>query len=396
MTDRHHLSNLHLFILWCSGACLRIPVLVIPPIIPMLHEDLHLSETGIGWLSSLPSFVFAFAAIPGAVLISRFGAVPTLTFGLVLATLGSAARGAFDNAEALYGSTVFMAAGIALMQPALPSLVRDWFPSRIGFATAIYTNGLLVGEVLVTSLTIPLVLPWVDNNWRAGAVIWTLPILVTAVIVVATQRHLTVGKGSSQQAPTKWWPAWRKPLVWQLGTLLGTVNAGYFSTNAFLPDFLQSHGHSELTSAALTALNIGQIPASLIMLLYAPRFLRRRLPYVMAACLTFCGLVGIMVANGYWVVLCAGVVGFAVAANLILTLSLPAALSEPSDVPRTSAGMFTVSFSFAMLVSLGCGWLWDFSGSAIVALVPIALCSLITIGAVCQIIDRRDSSPHQR
>jgi MFS transporter, CP family, cyanate transporter len=392
MTERHHLSNMHLLVLWLSGACLRIPVLVIPPIIPMLHEDLHLSETGIGWLSSLPSFVFAFAAIPGAVLISRFGAVPTLTFGLILTTFGSAARGAFDKAEALYGSTVFMAAGIALMQPALPSLVREWFPSRIGFATAIYTNGLLIGEVLVTALTIPVVLPLVDNSWRAGAVVWTLPILVTAVIVVATRRHLTVGRASSQQTHTKWWPEWRKPLVWQLGALLGTVNASYFSTNAFLPDFLKAHGHPELTSAALTALNVGQIPASLIMLAYAPRFLRRRLPYVMAACLTLCGLVGIMVADGYWVVLCAGVVGFAVAANLILTLGLPAALSQPSDVPRTSAGMFTVSFSFAMVVSLGCGWIWDFSGSAIAALVPIALCSLLTIGSVCQIIDRRGSS----
>jgi hypothetical protein len=62
-------------------------------------------------------------------------------------------------------------------------------------------------------------------------------------------------------------------------------------------------------------------------------------------------------------------------------------------VPRTSAGMFTISFSFAMLVSIGCGWIWDYTGSAVIALMPIALCSLITVGAVWQIIGgqrRRD------
>jgi MFS transporter, CP family, cyanate transporter len=389
MTDRYHHSNIQLLVLWLSGACLRVPVLVIPPIIPILHEDLHLSETAIGWLSSLPSLLFALAAIPGAVLISRFGSVPTLTFGLLVTTLGSAARGAFDNAGSLYGATILMSAGIALMQPALPSLVRAWFPSRVGFATAVYTNGLLVGEVFVTALTIPLILPWVDNSWRASAVVWSVPVLVTALLVTATRRHLVIGKNHLQQAPTKWWPAWRSPLVWQLGALMGTINASYFSTNAFLPDYLKSNGHPELIAAALTALNVAQIPASLIMLVFAPRFLRRRWPYIVAALLTLSGLIGMLLTSGYWVVLWAGVAGFSIASNLILALGLPAALSEQSDVPRTSAGMFTISFSFAMLVSIGCGWIWDFSGSAVIALMPIALCSLVTVGAVCQIIGRQ-------
>jgi CP family cyanate transporter-like MFS transporter len=355
----------------------------------MLHEDLHLSETAIGWLSSLPSLLFALAAIPGAALISRFGSVPTLTFGLMVTALGSAARGAFDNAESLYGSTILMAAGIALMQPVLPSLVRGWFPSRIGFATALYTNGLLVGEVLVTALTIPLILPWVDNSWRASAVVWSVPILATALLVAATRRHLVIGNNHLQQVPTRWWPEWRNPLVWQLGALMGTINASYFSTNAFLPDYLKSNGHPELVAAALTALNVAQIPASLIMLVFAPRLLRQRRPYILAALLTLSGLIGMMVTSGYWVVVWASVVGFSVASNLILALGLPAALSDPRDVPRTSAGMFTISFSFAMLVSIACGWIWDFSGSAVIALMPIALCSLVAIGAVCQILGRQ-------
>ena len=56
-----------------------------------------------------------------------------------------------------------MAAGVSIMQPALPPLVRAWFPQRIGFATAVYTNGLLIGETLAVALTIPLVLPLVGQ-----------------------------------------------------------------------------------------------------------------------------------------------------------------------------------------------------------------------------------------
>src|ERR1700722_20108858 len=171
-------------LLWLSGACLRLTVLAVPPVVPLLHADLHLSETDIGWLSSLPPMLFAVAAVPGAVLIARFGIVPALVMGLLLNAVGSAARAAFPDAISLYTSTIVMAAGVSIMQPALPPLVRAWFPQRIGFATAVYTNGLLIGETLAVSLTIPLVLPLVGDSWRLNFVVWSVPVLLTALLVV--------------------------------------------------------------------------------------------------------------------------------------------------------------------------------------------------------------------
>src|SRR5215472_14618835 len=106
-----------LLLLWLSGACLRVTVLAIPPVIPLLHRDLNLSETDIGWLSSLPPMLFALAAIPGAVLIARLGMVPALFVGLLLNAIGSIARAALPNAAMLYATTIVMAAGVAIMQP---------------------------------------------------------------------------------------------------------------------------------------------------------------------------------------------------------------------------------------------------------------------------------------
>ena len=87
-------SLLALSLLWLSGASLRFTVLAVPPVVPLLHADLHLSETGIGWLASLPPMLFAIAAVPGAMLIARFGIVPALIMGLLLNALGGALRGA--------------------------------------------------------------------------------------------------------------------------------------------------------------------------------------------------------------------------------------------------------------------------------------------------------------
>jgi CP family cyanate transporter-like MFS transporter len=171
-----------LALLWLAGIALRITIIAVPPVLPMIHADLRLSETEIGVLGSLPPLLFAVASVPGSLLIARFGALTTLVAGLLLNALASAARGAAPDAMTLYAATVLMALGVAVMQPALPPLVRQWLPHRIGFATAVYTNGLLLGETLVVALTIPVVLPLTGGSWRLDLGLWALPVLATAFL----------------------------------------------------------------------------------------------------------------------------------------------------------------------------------------------------------------------
>ena len=155
-----------LLLLWLAGIALRLTILAVPPVIPLIHDDLHLSETQVGILSGLPMVLFAGAAIAGSLMIARLGALTALLIGLALCAVGSALRGVGPNVAMLYFGTVVTAFGVAVMQPALPPLVRAWVPQRIGFATAVYTNGLLIGEILPAALTIPLVLPLLQQSWQ--------------------------------------------------------------------------------------------------------------------------------------------------------------------------------------------------------------------------------------
>lgn len=364
-------------VLWLSGASLRLTILVIPPLVPLLHADLHLSESGIGLLSSLPPLLFSIAAVPGALLIARFGIKSTLVLGLLLTALASAARGAIPNVICLYATTIAMAAGVSIMQPALPPLVRTWFPHRIGFATAVYTNGLLLGEVLVAALTIPLVLPLVGNSWRLSLVIWAVPVLLTALLVVACTPHVAASRNPNASKKSAWWPDWKHPLIWRLGLLLGSVNAMYFVANAFLPDYMVSAGRPDLIGSALTALNLCQVPASFLMLAFAGRLVTRPWAYVATGSLSFLSIIGIMSMKGIWIVFWAGLLGFANAITMILAFALPSVLGAPHDVHRTSAGMFTISYSCAMALSVLTGFLWDETHLPITGFLPIALCALV-------------------
>ena len=53
---------------------MRETLLVVPPVIPLIHEDLRMSETQIGLLIGLPLALFAIAAVPGSLLVARGGA----------------------------------------------------------------------------------------------------------------------------------------------------------------------------------------------------------------------------------------------------------------------------------------------------------------------------------
>ncbi len=385
-------QRLLLFVLlWFVGACLRLTVLAVPPLVPLLHADLHLSETGIGWLSSLPPMLFAVAAVPGALLIARFGMVPALLVGLLVNAVGSAARGAVGDAAFLYASTIAMGAGVAIVQTAMPPLVRSWFPQRIGFATSVYTNGLLVGEVIPVGLTIPLVLPLLHGSWRLDFVVWSVPVLATTLLFA-----MCASRGAAATARIipnrRWWPDWRDPLIWRLGLILGSINAIYFATNAFLPDYITAAGRPDLVSSALTALNFGQLPASFLMLLLAERLVTRPWAYVVTGALSFFCVAAIMLTKGLWIVFWAGMLGFVGTPTLIMVLALPSILSTPDDVHRSTAGMFTISYSCAMALSVFVGWLWDFTQLPIVAFSPIALCGLVIV-ALSSTVKRADRRP---
>ena len=366
-----------LLLLWLAGVALRLTILAVPPVIPLIHDELNLSATQIGILTGLPSMLFAFAAVPGSLLIARLGIRTALIVGLVINAAGGALRGTLPDVMWLYGMTMVMGAGVAIMQVTLPTTVRAWLPDRIGFATAVYTNGLLLGEILPVALMLPLVFPLVGGSWQKGFVFWSVPVAIIAVMVILLAPPSTTNGSTLKRR--RWWPDWSNALIWRLGIMLGTINAIYFATNAFIPDYMRSSGQSEWISAALTGLNTGQLPASFLLLAIASRLERKVWPYVVSGLLCVIATGGIVFGSGAWVVAAATLQGFAAAAILILVLALPPLLSPPDDVHRVTAAMFTISYTCAVIVPVVSGLAWDLTGIASSAFLPIALCGIMLV-----------------
>jgi MFS transporter, CP family, cyanate transporter len=250
-------------------------------------------------------------------------------------------------------------------------------PDRIGFATAVYTNGLLVSEMIAVALTIPVVLPLAGESWRWSLVLWAVPIAATAVLVREFAPRVPGDSAPRVGDARRWWPNWRDPMTWRLGFMLGAVNTVYWSANTFLPDYLHGIGRPDLVGAVLTGLNAGQLPGSLLMLGFAGILARRRRTYLVMAGLIAAGLVGILSSRGDGIIWWAALVGGSNAVLLILMLALPAILGAPGDVHRMSAAMFTISYPCAVVLPIVGGYAWDLTGIAAVAFAPAIAAALL-------------------
>jgi CP family cyanate transporter-like MFS transporter len=360
-------------LLWLAGIDLRLTLLAVPPVIPLIHRDLHLNESAIAALSNLPVLVLAGSSVFGALLTTRLGARRAMVVGLWVIALSSALRGEGPSIAMLFGATLVMGIGIAMIQPAFPTLARTWFGPRTALGTGIWANGLLCGEAISASLTIPFVLPLVGGSWERSFVAWSIPVGVTALALGIVRDPDDGGN----RASGTWLPDFRDPRVWLLGVFQSAASMTYFGANTFLPDFLNATGQGGLVGAALAALNIGQLPASIAVGFIPMRILGRRETSLLVAAMIVAALAGIVLFGGAVAVAGAALLGLTGAYVLTMSFALPALIAEPAQIARLAAGTFTLGYAISFVMTLLSGAAWDAMRAPAAAFVPLLAASVI-------------------
>ena len=348
-----------LCLLFLAGVAMRLTLLAMPPVIPLVHDELHMSETQIGLLIGLPLAVFAIAAVPGSLLVARIGANLAAILGMALAAIAGAFRGAAVDVWTLYAAAIVAGFGIAVMQPGMPLLVREWLPARIALGTIAYSSGMVIGATLPPALTLAFVLPLAGGSWRLDLLLWAVPAALIALVFFLLSPKDRARNRDSDKAPVAvmglWRPDWKNPLVWLLGFAFGSNSGPFFAANAFLGDYLDSRGQADLFGPALSALNGAQI-VGLVVLIQSP--------------------LGIVV--------CAVLVGLSTSITMTAVLALPPLLAAPGDVSRTAAGMLTIAYICAIVIPTACGALWDLTGKSWTTFVLPCICclGLTVVGAI--------------
>lgn len=368
---------LTLSLCWLVAVNLRTVVLGVSPVLPNIQHDLGISNTVLGLLTALPVLCMGFLAWPSAALIARVGGRIGVALGLALLTVGACLRAVPGNALSVFACTLILSVGVTLGQTTLPILVRQWFPDRIGLASAVYTNGLVIGETLAVAVTGPVLLYVFGRDaWAATFVAWSVPVAAALLLwlllapaapplgFAANARRAdapiatpaTAARATSADSTAS---AHRPARAWHLGVLLGSGSLVYFGMNAWIPPYDQALGRSAATAGVLAALNAAQLPVSLALMVLAQRLVGRRWPFIAAGVVVLGGLAGWLWAPAATGAVWAALLGAASAFVFMLATALPPLLAEPEAVAHLTGLTLSIGYSVAFFGPLLGGSLWD-------------------------------------
>lgn len=213
-------------------------------LVPLIQEDMHLSDTVIGLLSGLAFAVFyATAALPIASLADRWNRRNIISIGLAFWSVMTAMHGLVNNAIQLAITRFLLGAGEATSVAPSNSIIADLFspaqrPLALGFLSMATSIGILVAFPI---------LGWVseDFGWRAAFVAAGIPGVLLAMLF-----FLTVREPERRAAPGEGTVGEPVPLLKALRYLVGSrafvfgVAAGTFVsmnmavTHTWVPAFI--------------------------------------------------------------------------------------------------------------------------------------------------------------
>lgn len=146
---------------------------VLPPLLPLIKADLHLTDTMVGLLGTGFMIVHSVMAIPLGMLADRYARKKVIAFGLgfwSIATVFSGFAGTFNH---LMLSRAAVGVGEAAYAPAATSLLSDSFPRKDwAKVIGIFNLGLVIGGGLGLALGGVL---GVNIGWRACFFVVGLP-----------------------------------------------------------------------------------------------------------------------------------------------------------------------------------------------------------------------------
>jgi MFS transporter, CP family, cyanate transporter len=369
------------------GINLRATILSVPPLLAQIQHDLDLTYTATGLLSALPTLVMGLGAWPAGRIGGRIGGRAAVGWGLAIITVAAVARGLFPAPATLYFFTFAIAAGVALGQTSIPMLARQWFPERIGFISAIFTDGLTLGETVAASATAPLMRVWFGPDaWAAALLMWSVPAALTLMLWLwlappaPRVERVALGGGpvSAESAASGQAPAARRSAgPWLIGGIMGAGSLIYFGMNGWIAPYNQAIGAAAMTPIALFAINAAQLPITIGMTPIAGRLVGRRWPLMTAGAVAVVAVAGWLWTPATLQPLWGALIGGAAAGVFTLSIAMPALYGHDGNVARLTGSSLTISYTAAFAGPFIGGALWDATGLPAMALAPVALAAVV-------------------
>ncbi|QFU24291.1 MFS transporter [Shewanella eurypsychrophilus] len=237
---------------------LRSPITGVGPLLEQMQQQLSLSATQAGMLTTLPLLVFACFSPIASKIGRRIGLERALMLSLFCLLIGITVR-SFGSLTSLFGGTLIIGVGIAIANVLLPSLMKRDFPTKVATITSIYVLMMGVGSALSASLAIPMMhladslsISFIPNWAFALGGIIIFPIIAIFVWLPQIKNRTKPTQDTLEFDSHSY--IWYSASAWQITLFLALNSFLMYTFISWLPSILIDSGYSHENAGVIHGL----------------------------------------------------------------------------------------------------------------------------------------------
>lgn len=293
----------------CIAAALRAPFTSVGPLLGMIRDDLGLSDTLAGAITTLPLLAFALLSPFAPGLARRFGTANVLMVAMLSLSLGILIRSS-SGAAMLFLGTAMIGLSIAVCNVLLPGLIKGRFPERIGLMTGVYTVSMNICAAVASGISVPLA-QQSGFGWKGTLATWFIVAALATLFWIPQLRNLA--QGSSVRKGHSSGKIWRSRLAWQVTLFMGLQSLLYYVLIAWFSVILVERGMSSSHAGwILSLMQLAQLPFTFFVPMWAGTMKDQRRLVLVTSILFIVGILGVWLGSSSWMAvwaICIGIAG---------------------------------------------------------------------------------------
>lgn len=309
---------------------LRPAITSVGPVISSIRAELHMPNGAAGFLTALPLLSFAVLSPLAPKLGQRLGNERTLWLGLVILLIGVLTRSTGYTAALFFG-TALIGVGIAIGNVLLPSLIKHKYPEKPGIMISLYTTSMNIFAALASGVSVPLATQ-MDGGWKQAFLLWGGLALLALLIWIPQLRHRDTANQTMKLQSSS---IWASKMAWYVTIFMGLQSFLFYSSIAWFPEILRSHGIDTATAGWMVSLmQFASLPSTFLTPVLADRVKQQRGIVAALASVYLIGLCGLLAGGSHtllaiWMI----IIGIGQGSSISLALTLIGLRSENANRP---------------------------------------------------------------
>lgn len=273
---------------------LRAPLTSVGPLVGIIRDEIHISNTLAGMITTLPLLSFALFSPIVPKLARKIGVEVIILISIIFLTIGIILR-SLSGVATLYVGTAVLGLAISVSNVLLPSLIKRDFPTRIGLMTGVYSISMNLLGAIASGISVPIAIG-LGFGWQGALGIWGMLSFISIVLwVPQIKRQNRETTDIQNQVLESNVDLWRSALAWQVTLFMGLQSMVFYILIAWLPEILKQQGiSSDQSGWLLSVMQLALLPFTFIVPIIAGRMKSQRFLVTITTILLLSGTLGLI------------------------------------------------------------------------------------------------------